>query len=206
MHNPAGGPGGVSFWAMLVRSVSITISRCFASAVIFRQKANRAVRWVSTSGASRKPARSLTRSRSLAAMASASRSLPTTRTISSRRVAIIYDPASRKVLVVCGDANVVIPISPDVDPQTGKADVAIKLDGKPEFLAADGQGKVYINLEDKDQVAVVDTKAMKVINRWLAHRDLLVVWCRLRLIPQTASIVARTWRGNGPAGDRAVAS
>jgi hypothetical protein len=79
---------------------------------------------------------------------------------------IIYDPASRKVLVVCGDAGVVIPILPDVDPQNGKADAAIKLDGKPEFLAADGQGKVYINLEDKDQVAVVDTKTMKVVNRW----------------------------------------
>lgn len=79
---------------------------------------------------------------------------------------IIYDPASRKVLVVCGDPGVVIPISPDVDPQTGKADAAVSLDGKPEFLAADGQGKVYINLEDRNQVAVVDTKTMKVINRW----------------------------------------
>ena len=31
---------------------------------------------------------------------------------------------------------------------------------------ADGAGKAYINLEDKDQVAVVDTKTMKVINKW----------------------------------------
>jgi hypothetical protein len=59
-----------------------------------------------------------------------------------------------------------IPISPDVDPATGKADPAVDLGGKPEFLAADGQGKAYINLEDKDQVAVVDTKAMKVVNKW----------------------------------------
>jgi len=79
---------------------------------------------------------------------------------------VIYDPASRKVLVVCGDAGVMIPISPDLDLATGKADAAVELGGKPEFLAADGQGKAYINLVDKDQVAVVDTKTMKVVNKW----------------------------------------
>ena len=79
---------------------------------------------------------------------------------------IIYDPASRKVLLVCGDAGTLIPISPDVDPQSGKADVAVKLGGKPEFLVADGQGKAYVNLVDKNQVAVLDTKAMKVVDKW----------------------------------------
>jgi DNA-binding beta-propeller fold protein YncE len=79
---------------------------------------------------------------------------------------VIYDPASGKVLVVCGDASSMIPISPDLDLATGKADPAVDLGGKPEFLAADGQGKAYINLVDKDQVAVVDTKAMKVVNKW----------------------------------------
>ena len=79
---------------------------------------------------------------------------------------VIYDPASGKVLVVCGDAGVLIPISPDLDVKTGKADAAVELGGKPEFLAADGRGRAYINLVDKDQVAVVDTKAMKVVNKW----------------------------------------
>jgi DNA-binding beta-propeller fold protein YncE len=79
---------------------------------------------------------------------------------------VIYDPASRKVLVVCGDAGAMIPISPDVDPATGKADPAVELGGKPEFLAADGQGKAYINLVDKDEVAVVDTKTMSVLKKW----------------------------------------
>jgi DNA-binding beta-propeller fold protein YncE len=79
---------------------------------------------------------------------------------------VIYDPASGKVLVVCGDAGVMIPIPADVDPKAVKADPAVDLGGKPEFLAADGQGKAFINLVDKDQIAVVDTKAMKVINKW----------------------------------------
>jgi DNA-binding beta-propeller fold protein YncE len=79
---------------------------------------------------------------------------------------IIYDPASRKVLVSCGDAGVMVPIAPDVDLKAGQADAALRLGGKPEFLVADGQGKVFINLVDKDQVAVVDTKAMKVVDNW----------------------------------------
>jgi hypothetical protein len=79
---------------------------------------------------------------------------------------VIYDPASGKVLVVCGDAGVMIPISPDLDPKTGKADPSVELGGKPEFLAADGRGKAFINLVDKDQVAVVDTKTMKVVDKW----------------------------------------
>ena len=79
---------------------------------------------------------------------------------------VIYEPGSRKVLVVCGDAGVLIPISPDLDAKTGKADAAVELGGKPEFLAADGQGHAYINLVNKDQVAVVDTKAMKVVDKW----------------------------------------
>jgi DNA-binding beta-propeller fold protein YncE len=79
---------------------------------------------------------------------------------------VIFDPASRKVLVVCGDAGVMIPISPDLDLAAGKADPAVELGGKPEFLAADGKGKAYINLVDKDQVAVVDTKTWKVVNKW----------------------------------------
>jgi len=40
---------------------------------------------------------------------------------------VIYDPASGKVLVVCGDAGVLIPISPDLDLATGKADAAVDL-------------------------------------------------------------------------------
>ena len=79
---------------------------------------------------------------------------------------IIYDPASRKVLVSCGDAGVMVPIAPDVDPKSGQADPAVQLGGKPEFLVADGQGKVFINLVDKDQVVVIDSKAMKVVNKW----------------------------------------
>src|ERR1017187_2708007 len=79
---------------------------------------------------------------------------------------IIFDASSNKVLLVCGDAGVLIPISPDDDAATGSAGPAVDLGGKPEFLVADGQGRVFINLVDKNQVAVVDTKTMKVLDHW----------------------------------------
>jgi DNA-binding beta-propeller fold protein YncE len=79
---------------------------------------------------------------------------------------IIYDPASNKVLLVSGDGGVLIPISPDVDGATGQTDAAVDLGGKPEFLVADGRGKAFINLTDKNLVAVIDTKSMKVIAKW----------------------------------------
>ncbi|MBV9122216.1 MAG: hypothetical protein JO112_02505 [Planctomycetes bacterium] len=79
---------------------------------------------------------------------------------------IIYDPASRKVLISCGDAGVLVPMAPDVDPKRGHADAPVRLGGKPEFLVADGKGKVFINLVDKDQVAVVDSRAMRIVATW----------------------------------------
>src|ERR1700724_2068011 len=79
---------------------------------------------------------------------------------------IIFDKATGLVLVVSGDNGVLMTLKPDVDPKTGSIDAPIDLGGKPEYLAADGAGKVYINLEDKDQVAVVDLKARKVLAHW----------------------------------------
>ena len=79
---------------------------------------------------------------------------------------IIYDPASKKVLVMCGDAHQMIAIAPDVDPKSGAASATVDLGGSPEFAVADGKGRVFVNIEDKDEVAVVDTNAMKVIARW----------------------------------------
>lgn len=78
---------------------------------------------------------------------------------------IIYDKADKLVLAVSGDGNSLITVKPDVDPKSGKIDAPIALGGAPEFLAVDG-GKAYINLEDKNQVAVVDLKTRKVLAHW----------------------------------------
>ncbi len=79
---------------------------------------------------------------------------------------IIFDPVSGRLLVVSGDKGVLMSLDPNVDPRAGKIDQTIDLGGAPEFLASDEAGKVYINLMDKNEVAVVDMKARKVIARW----------------------------------------
>jgi DNA-binding beta-propeller fold protein YncE len=80
--------------------------------------------------------------------------------------AILYDSSSRKVLVNCGDAGQVVPISPSVDPKSGSAEKPIDVGGKPEALVSDYNGKVFVTIEDKNQIAVIDTAAMKVVERW----------------------------------------
>jgi hypothetical protein len=53
-----------------------------------------------------------------------------------------------------------------IDPMTGTAPGRITVGGRLEFAAADGRGRVYINVADRNQVAVIDTFARKVIARY----------------------------------------
>jgi DNA-binding beta-propeller fold protein YncE len=77
---------------------------------------------------------------------------------------IIYDRAANRVLAVSGDGSALMVFNPDIDPQTGHVET-IALGGAPEFLASDGN-RAYINLADKDLIAVVDLASGKVIDRW----------------------------------------
>ena len=78
---------------------------------------------------------------------------------------ILYDAGTNTVLAVSGDGNALMTFPPNIDPN-GKIDPPIQLGGSPEFLAADGQGKIFINLPDKNEVAVVDLHARRVVARW----------------------------------------
>jgi DNA-binding beta-propeller fold protein YncE len=79
---------------------------------------------------------------------------------------IIYDAKMDRILAVSGDGGALMTFRPDIDPKNGKIDPPIDLGGAPEFLASDGTGKVYVNLENKDVVAVVDLHSRKVVARW----------------------------------------
>jgi len=78
---------------------------------------------------------------------------------------IIYDPASKSVMAFDGRGNDVTVIDPAAAPGA-PAKTRIPLTGKPEYAAADGRGRVFVNLEDKSQVAVIDTTLMKAVAFW----------------------------------------
>jgi DNA-binding beta-propeller fold protein YncE len=79
---------------------------------------------------------------------------------------IIFDSYSGHVLVVSGRGKALMSFTPDIDPKSGKIDAPIALRGEPEFLAADAAGRVYINLMDTHEVAVVDFRNRKVVANW----------------------------------------
>ncbi len=80
--------------------------------------------------------------------------------------AITYEPGDDLVLTASGEGNALVTFRPEVDPIGGVIDPPIKLGGSPESLRSNGRGKAFINLEDKNAVAVVDLKTRKVIARW----------------------------------------
>jgi YVTN family beta-propeller protein len=75
--------------------------------------------------------------------------------------AIIYDPYSKKVVVMNGRSKDLMAIDPD----TQKVVATVPLGGKLEFAAADS-GHVYVNVEDTGEIAVVDSKTWKATQRW----------------------------------------
>lgn len=78
---------------------------------------------------------------------------------------IMYDDATDKILTInhshpAGTAVV-------IDVASGAVVSTITLSGMaPEGGASDGKGKIYINIEDKNSIDVIDTKTWKVVATW----------------------------------------
>ncbi|MDE2475400.1 MAG: YncE family protein, partial [Alphaproteobacteria bacterium] len=53
-----------------------------------------------------------------------------------------------------------------IDPIARKVVGTIPIGGDLEFPVADGKGKVFVNIEDKNQIGVIDTKTKKVLTRY----------------------------------------
>ena len=67
---------------------------------------------------------------------------------------ILFEPLTERIYVLSHSApNVTV-----IDGKDGTVVGTIDLEGQPEQGASDGQGHVYIDLEDKDNIAVVDAK------------------------------------------------
>lgn len=76
--------------------------------------------------------------------------------------AILYDPFTQKVFTFNGGSS----NSTVVDAKSDKVIATIALDGKPEFSATDGRGHVFVNIEDKNSINVINTTTLKVEKNW----------------------------------------
>jgi DNA-binding beta-propeller fold protein YncE len=75
---------------------------------------------------------------------------------------IVYDAPSGRVFAFNGD----ISQATVIDSKTGKVEKTITLGGKPEFAVSDGMGNVYVNLEDKGEIAQIDAKSLTIKAHW----------------------------------------
>src|ERR1700731_875676 len=76
--------------------------------------------------------------------------------------AILYDPATKREFTFNGRSQ----DSTAIDATNGTVLGTIKLDGKPEFAASDGQGGVFVNIEDKSELVAIDAKKLEVKSKW----------------------------------------
>lgn len=77
--------------------------------------------------------------------------------------AIVYDPASKRLFVFNGGKDHEVTA---IDAKTGEIAGSIPLDGKLETGQADGAGHVYVNDEDNNKIAAIDSKTLKVLDQW----------------------------------------
>lgn len=76
---------------------------------------------------------------------------------------ILYDPFSKRVFPINEKITV-------MDAQTGKVAGTVDLGADPEAAVSDGRSTVYINLADKQAVAVVDSKAPVVTKTYAIEK------------------------------------
>ena len=76
---------------------------------------------------------------------------------------ILYEPVSKRIFTFNGgkanDATA-------VDAVEGVMVGDVPLGGKPETAQADGQGHIYVNVEDKSELSEIDAKSLKVTHSW----------------------------------------
>jgi DNA-binding beta-propeller fold protein YncE len=74
----------------------------------------------------------------------------------------VYDQLTKRVFIMNSAGNDVTAINA-VD---GNVVGTVPLDGQPEFGVADGKGKIFVNITDKNQIVEFDGKTLEVLHRW----------------------------------------
>ncbi len=76
--------------------------------------------------------------------------------------AIVFDPATKRVFAMNGRSkNATV-----IDAASGTPLGTIDLPGKPEFAVAGGRGNVFVNIQDKNQIARIDADKLQVTATW----------------------------------------
>jgi len=76
--------------------------------------------------------------------------------------AILFEPLTRTVITWNGrSSNATV-----IDAKTDKVIQTIPLAGKPEAAVSDGKGKVFVNIEDKSEVCMINVRTWKVEQTW----------------------------------------
>ncbi len=76
--------------------------------------------------------------------------------------AILYDSSTKRVFTFNGRSN----DATAIDAATGKVAGTLALGGRPEFAVADGAGRIFVDIQDKAQVVVLDAAKLEVLARW----------------------------------------
>ena len=71
---------------------------------------------------------------------------------------ILFDPFNERIWVF----SHVTPHATIIDGKDGTVVGTLDLGGEPEQAVSDGNGRLFVDIEDKDRIAVVDTKALRV--------------------------------------------
>lgn len=81
--------------------------------------------------------------------------------------AIMYDPHT-KLVITCNGRSHDLSL---IDATTGEVTGTVTLDGKPETAVADGEGKLFVNIEDKNKISEVDLATKTVLASWPLGAD-----------------------------------
>ena len=125
--------------------------------------------------------------------------------------AIYYDGATRRVFAFNGRSKNATAINGD----DGEVVGVMPVDGKPEFAVGEGNGRIFVNIEDKSELLEIDAEKLKVLHHWslapcvepsglamdAAHRRLFAVCDNKMMVIVNADngkIVAKPAIGDGP--------
>lgn len=76
--------------------------------------------------------------------------------------AIMYESFTKKIITCNGRGKNLS----FIDPVSNKLLDSIDVGGKPETAVSNGMGKLFVNIEDKNEIVVVDLKKMVVESHW----------------------------------------